>query len=123
MKKKKKATKIFSLLQSIKQCVPCTNRDPFKHSRHAQCTYAPRRMPILCFPVHRTLTNVGSPLHTHPENGAPDCENCPYSNLLRAECLKPVRHTKARFSDEHRRGTERSKGHKRQHLDRAWVWL
>lgn len=70
-KKKKKATKIFFLLQSIKQCVPCTNRDPFKHSGHTYYTYVPHHMPILCFPVHMTLINVDSPLHMHPENGAP----------------------------------------------------
>lgn len=47
--------------------------------------------------VHMTLINVDNPLHTPPKIMDPNCENCLYSNTLRAEYLKSVWHTKLGF--------------------------
>lgn len=60
-----------------------------------------------------TLINVDNPLHMPPIIMDPNCENCLYSNIVRAEYLKSVWHTKLGFLEDNRSWTGRSKGKKK----------
>ena len=52
----------------------------------------------------------------------PDCENCLCSNMLRAEYLKSVWHTKLGFFEDSRSWTERSKEKKKNVKDND-MWM